>query len=543
MFWRETGNGKILHIAFFWLHKVVFKCSKLLVMANEDLGFGENLYRSLLDALRNVEQDLGSIVQRTSDGQLSSIALHLDLIEQLGATLRSLTCLNLTNDDSKDLTSLADIFQEVYQLLFSLYVCKANEATAVSLIPRLYNNSPTPGRPKYDIPKTVLEELRGLNFSWSKVSSMFGVSRWTIYRRVQEYELQNLQHFTNIADEDVDKVVKDYLSRHGYTTGEPYVSGYLKSKGIIIQRRRVRASINRVDPVNTAVRWGVLISRRTYYVPWPNSLWHIDGHHSLIRWKFVIHGCIDGKSRKIMFLRCNTNNLASTVLHLFLSSINEIGGYWPSRIRVDYGVENVLICDTMVERRGEGRGSFIAGPSTHNQRIERLWRDVFRCVAAAFYYAFYAMEQTGLLDVNNPVHMFALHLVFTPRINFALKEFMEAFNAHHLSSEHSWSPNQIWINGMIDPNNPLANNGLDDDPDSLELYGEDLQGPCSMFDEGTNNVVVSPDAIPHDQEVAADIYQIIDPNRNSPDMGIDIFIEVLDLVGQRMREYCSMATE
>ena len=512
-------------------------------MANEDLGFGDNLYISLLDALRNVEQDLGSIVQRTTDGQLSSIALHLDLIEQLGATLRSLTCLNLTNDDSKDLTSLADIFQEVYQLLFSLYVCKANEATAVSLIPRRCNNSPTPGRPKYDIPKTVLEELRGLNFSWSKVSSMFGVSRWTIYRRVQEYELQNLQHFTNIADEDVDKVVKDYLSRHGYTTGEPYVSGYLKSKGIIIQRRRVRASINRVDPVNTAVRWGVLISRRTYYVPWPNSLWHIDGHHSLIRWKFVIHGCIDGKSRKIMFLHCNTNNLASTVLHLFLSSINEIGGYWPSRIRVDYGVENVLICDAMVERRGEGRGSFIAGPSTHNQRIERLWRDVFRCVAAAFYYAFYAMEQTGLLDVNNPVHMFALHLVFTPRINFALKEFMEAFNAHRLSSEHSWSPNQIWINGMIDPNNPLANDGLDDDPEGLELYGEDLQGPCSMFDEGTNNVVVSPDAIPHDQEVAADIYQIIDPNRNSPDMGIDIFIEVLDLVGLRMRQYCSMATE
>lgn len=31
----------------------------------------------------------------------------------------------------------------------------------------------------------------------------------------------------------------------------------------------------------------------------------------------------------------------------------------------------------MTQETGDGRGSFIAGPSTRNQRIERLWRDVF----------------------------------------------------------------------------------------------------------------------------------------------------------------------
>lgn len=73
-----------------------------------------------------------------------------------------------------------------------------------------------------------------------------------------------------------------------------------------------------------------------------------------------------------MFLRCNSNNRAETVLNLFLDAINRDGNLWPSRIRVDKGVENVLVCDAMVQARGEGRGSFIAGPSTHNQRIERL---------------------------------------------------------------------------------------------------------------------------------------------------------------------------
>ena len=73
-----------------------------------------------------------------------------------------------------------------------------------------------------------------------------------------------------------------------------------------------------------------------------------------------------------MFLRCNSNNRAETVLNLFLDAINRDGNLWPSRIRVDKSVENVLVCDAMVQARGEGRGSFIAGPSTHNQRIERL---------------------------------------------------------------------------------------------------------------------------------------------------------------------------
>lgn len=290
----------------------------------------------------------------------------------------------------------------------------------------------------------------------------------------------------------------------------------------------------RVDPHNTALRWGIVISRRQYQVPWPNSLWHLDGHHSLIRWKMVIHGCMDGYSRRIMFLRCSANNLAETVLELFLDAVKMDGNLWPSRIRVDKGVENVLVCDAMIQARGEGRGSFIAGPSTHNQRIERLWRDVFRCVCHLYYYIFYAMESTGILDTNNPVHLFTLHLIFIPRINKALDEFREAFNHHKVRTERNCSPNQMWINGMFHPDNPLAHAELDEEPYDLEMYGHDPHGPSSVGSD--NNVIVEAVHLPHDNLLTSFILETIDPLQQSHEMGVDIYTEALELVVLKIDE-------
>lgn len=50
-------------------------------------------------------------------------------------------------------------------------------------------------------------------------------------------------------------------------------------------------------------------------------------------------------------------------------------------VRSDFGTENVAVCDFMLHARSAVTNPFITGRSVHNQRIERLWLDVFlRCV-------------------------------------------------------------------------------------------------------------------------------------------------------------------
>ena len=202
----------------------------------------------------------------------------------------------------------------------------------------------------------------------------------------------------DIGYEGLYTVITGMLNQTPYA-GESYVSGGLRARSIFVQRYRVREILSTIDPVGRALRRRAAIQRRQYNVRALNHLWHIDGNHKLVNWRFLVHGCTDGYSRAIVYLKCATNKLASTVLQYFIEGTHHFG--LPLRVRGDHGVENVEVARFMVESRGNNRGSFIAGRSVHNVKIERLWREMNRVVIAFYEDIFHYLEDSCFLDSNS----------------------------------------------------------------------------------------------------------------------------------------------
>ena len=109
--------------------------------------------------------------------------------------------------------------------------------------------------------------------------------------------------------------------------GEVLMQGHLRRLNINVRRQDLRASIYRVDEKNTRLRRASVVRCRMYSADHPNSVWHLDGNHKLIRWRPVTHAAIDGYSRTITFLKCSDNNRSTTLVDGFKEGVN----VWPSQ--------------------------------------------------------------------------------------------------------------------------------------------------------------------------------------------------------------------
>ncbi len=289
------------------------------------------------------------------------------------------------------------------------------------------------------------------------------------------------------------------------------LQGHLLQKRIKVQRNKF------------VMRRSDVIRRRVYSNPHPNAVWHVDGNHKMIRWRLVIHAGIDGFSRCVVYLKCSFNNCATSVLDVFLKGISEFG--IPFSVRSDHGGENIEIWKFMLCIH-KNSSCVITGASVHNERVERLWGGVTRCISQNFIKIFQKLEEENILDPLNEVDIFCLHYIFLPRIIKSLDEFRGSWNHHSLSTEGNKSP-QLFTEGVY----LLAEEGGAINPE----HHTDME-----LDE-----ILS---IPSDDEVPVVTVpstkfqpcpQILSDLKYSDDMGKDLFLQCLQILGLHLQIGCS----
>ncbi|XP_028413841.1 uncharacterized protein LOC114536687 isoform X1 [Dendronephthya gigantea] len=372
----------------------------------------------------------------------------------------------------------------ILEVIVTLERQQNSEDRAVSFVcPTTTGQGRGPGRPALVIQREQIEFLRELHFSWAKIAQILGISESTLRRKRDELQLSTdiEDNFSELSDNQLKEIATE-IRRVTPNIGQRRLQGAFRARGFKVQRSRVRQCLRELDPLGTALRWNDTIYRRKYSVPAPNSLWHIDGNHKLIRYKLIEHCCVDGYSRLLIYAHVANNNRASTVLNLFLQGVSEYG--LPSRVRSDHGLENIDVARYMLEMRGLDRGSIITGSSVHNCRVERAHKDVYAGVLCHFAEIFDRMELDGILDILNDVHLFALHFVYIPRINRSLKEFVSQWNNHRMSTENNLSPIQMYTDGTL-RNMHSGHTGVESILSEVDMayYGFDFEGPFPLEDE------------------------------------------------------------
>ena len=335
---------------------------------------------------------------------------------------------------------------------------------------------------------------------------------------MQQYGIAYNDRYSHISDDRLREVIEDVRKDHP-NMGEIMILGHLRSRQINVQRHRVRHLLEQIDPEGLRRRRSRPIQRRSYEVPCPNYMWHIDGNHKLIRYRMVIHCGIDGFSRLITFLRCSDNNRAVVVLELFRAATTYLG--FPLHVRTDHGGENVKVWDAMYAHYGSDVHPVLTGRSVHNQRAERNNRDLNNCITTPFKDIFKQLEDDGHLDVDNETDMFCLHYVYMPRINNALIAHLDAHNNHKISTEASATPSQLFY----------ANNHL------RELFVNTRTNVQTSPVQSPDLSVVTVPATtcPITDEDYRELQANIDPMKHSSMQEKDIFLEVVDFVGNAMQ--------
>ena len=124
-----------------------------------------------------------------------------------------------------------------------------------------------------DVDINDILELRALQYKWTKIATLLGLSRATLYRRLKEAGVSS-DEYTQVSDEQLDEVICSIKQDHP-NDSEVLLQGHLLRQGIKVPRHALCNAIHmihRVDHISTVTRKRSVVRRRIYSVPHPNYI-------------------------------------------------------------------------------------------------------------------------------------------------------------------------------------------------------------------------------------------------------------------------------
>ena len=117
------------------------------------------------------------------------------------------------------------------------------------------------------------------------------------------------------------------------------------------------------------------------------------------------------------------------------------------------------------------------------------------------------MVSTGILNTDNPIHVFTLHLIFIPKSTKHLTSFVKPLiTTKYVQRE---TGHHTKCGQMFHANNPLSHGLLDEEPSVMEIYGYDPQGPSPTGRD--NHVVIDPVDLCHGDLLKSFVLEHLDP--------------------------------
>ncbi|XP_070532479.1 uncharacterized protein [Ptychodera flava] len=251
-----------------------------------------------------------------------------------------------------------------------------------------------------------------------------------------------------MSDGNLDSIISRSIEQVGAAYGVKMMQGYLRSKGFMVGRYRVQASLRRVNPEYHERRRNDTVRQTNpipYYAAYHGDKLHVDQNEKLVRFGVTEVVFSDGYSRQI-------------IDYIILPIKNPIQIYGKFRdILLNHGIWNTLRSDHGTEfcltgfiqnklknyRTDTRKQAYTQTRSLENLRAERKWPEINQRVNYPVKNALIDLQRLQVIDMSDEMHRFCVSFVTTIIVEEGVKLVISSWNSHPLEGIVSRIPDDL----------------------------------------------------------------------------------------------------